>query len=77
MIDVKLTNSKLIDRGTLIVKGTSQPAYPEFLSFSDFCNCDYDKAREAILKSIHSTDSVTDEVKSKVRHLFLRQSLSL
>lgn len=51
MIDVKLTNSKLIDRGTLIVK--------------DFCNCDYDKAREAILKSIHSTDSVTDEVKSK------------
>ena len=66
MIDVKLTNSKLIDRGTLIVKGTSQPTYP-LTFFLDFSNCDYDKAREAILKSIHSTDSVTDEIKSKVK----------
>ena len=67
MIDVKLTNSKLIDRGTLIVKGTSQLTYFLTIVFLDFSNCDYDKAREAILKSIHSTDSVTDEIKSKVK----------
>ena len=67
MIDVKLTNSKLIDRGTLIVKGTSQPTYPLTFFVLDFSNCDYDKAREAILKSIHSADSVTDEIKSKVK----------
>ena len=52
MIDVKLTNAKLLERGTLIV--------------ADFAGTNYEKSREAVLRSIHKVDSLTDELKGAV-----------
>ena len=52
MIDVKLTNSKLLERGTLIVQ--------------DFTNVEYDSAKMAILRSIHESDQVDLDITSKV-----------
>ena len=53
MIDVKLTNSKLLERGTLIVQ--------------DFTNVEYDSAKMAILRSIHESDQVDLDITSKVQ----------
>ena len=53
MIDVKLTNSKLLERGTLIVQ--------------DFTNVDYDSAKKAILRSIHESDQLDLDIASKVK----------
>jgi len=52
MIDVKLTNSKLLERGTLIV--------------SDFANVAYEAAKVAVLRSIHELDELDETTASKL-----------
>ena len=53
MIDVKVTNSKLLDRGVGIV--------------AQFAKCDRDMAKKAILKAIHECDELPESIANQVR----------
>ena len=52
MIDVKVTNSKLLERGLTIVE--------------EFANCDRKTAKLAVLKAIHETDDISEDVQKQV-----------
>ena len=52
MIDVKVTNSKLLDRGVGIV--------------AQFATCDRDTAKKAILKAIHECDELSESITNQV-----------
>jgi hypothetical protein len=52
MIDVKVSNSKLFERGLLIVQ--------------EFGKCSREEAKSSILKSIYETDHLTQDISDQV-----------
>jgi len=53
MIDVKVTNSKLLERGLTIVE--------------EFANCNRQRAKECVLKAIYKLDDVPENISNQVR----------